>query len=77
MIDNKTPIPLYTIHDIIEPFNGVFDSKNMCGEYYIDKYVFDRMGKGIEIEAGFYSELLVYTLIDEFKMPTNNVKWYI
>ena len=56
LIDNKHPIPLYTIHDVIEPFNGVFDSKNMFGEYYRDEYVFDRMGEGIEIEAGFYCE---------------------
>ena len=77
LIDNKTPIPLYTILDVIEPFHGVFDSKNMTGEYYIHEYVFDRMGKGIKIEAGFYSEQLVYTLIDKFKMPTRNVKWCI
>lgn len=25
------------------------------GEYYIDEYGFDRMGKGIKIESGFYS----------------------
>ena len=77
LIDNKHPIPLYTIHDVIEPFNGAFDSKNMLGKYYRDEYVFDRMGDGIEIEAGFYSEQLVNALIKRFKMPTSNVKWYI
>ena len=54
LIDNKSPIPLYTIHDIIKPFNGVFDGKDMTGEYYIDEYVINkRLGKGIKIEAGF------------------------
>ena len=60
LIDNDQPIPLYTIHDIIKPFNGVFG----VGEYYIDEYVIDkRLGKGIKIEAGFYSKQLVQALI--------------
>ena len=54
LIDNISPIPLYTIHDIIKPFNRVFDSKNMTGEYHIDEYAIEkRLGKGIKIEAGF------------------------
>ena len=74
LIDNESPIRLYGIHDIIEPFNGVFRT----GEYYIDEYVIDkRQGKGIRIEAGFYSEPLVRALITKFKMPTSNVKWCI
>ena len=78
LIDNKTPIPLYTIHDIIKPFNGVFDSKDMTGEYNIDEYVIEkRLRKGIKIEAGFYTEPLIRALITKFKMPTSNVKWYI
>ena len=75
LIDNKTPIPIYTIHDIIKPFNGVFDSKDVTGEYYIDEYVIEkRLGKGINIEAEFYSEPLIRALITKFKMPTSNVK---
>ena len=78
LIDNKTPIPLYTIHDIIKPFNGVFDSKDMTGGYYIDEYGIEkRLEKGIKIEAGFYSEPLIRALITKFKMPPSNVKWYI
>ena len=74
LIDNESPIPLYTIHDIIKPFDGVFKT----GEYYIDEYVIEkRLGKGIKIEAGFYSKQLVQTLIAKFKMPISNVKWYI
>ena len=52
LIDNESPIPLsrplYKIHDIIKPFDGVL----RIGEYYIDEYVIDkRLGKGIKIEA--------------------------
>ena len=74
LIDNESPIPLYTIHDIIKPFDGVFKT----GEYYIDEYVIEkRLGKGIKIEAGFHSEPLIRALITKFKMPTSNVKWCI
>ena len=74
LIDNESPIPLYTIHDIIKPFDAVL---RIC-EYYIDEYVIDkRLGKGIKIEAGFYSEPLVRALITKFKMPISKVKWYI
>ena len=29
------------------------DLTNNDGEFYIDEYVFNRMGKGIKIQAGF------------------------
>lgn len=67
---------MYTIHDNIRPFSER-DLTHDYGEYYIDEYVFDRLGKGIKIEAGFYSRHLIRELIDKFKMPTNNVKWFI
>ena len=74
LIDNESPIPLYTIRNFIKPFDGVFKT----GEYYIDEYVIEkRLGKGIKIEADFYSKQLVQTLIAKFKMPISNVKWYI
>lgn len=76
LIYNKHPIPLYTIHDNIQPFSER-DLTHNYGEYYIDEYVFDRLGKGIKIEAGFYSRHLIRELIDKFKMPTNYVKWFI
>ena len=69
LIDNESPIPLYTIHDIIKPFDGVVKT----GKYYIDEYVEKRLGKGIKIEAGFYSKQLVQTLIAKFRMPISNV----
>ena len=31
LIDNKSPITIYTIHGIIKPFNAIFDSKDMTG----------------------------------------------
>ena len=59
LIDNASPIPLYSIHDIIEPFNGVFKT----GEYYIDEFVIDKqLGNGVKIEAGFYSGLTCSSL---------------
>ena len=62
LIDNESPIPLYTIHDI-----------SILGEYYIDEYVIEkRLGKGIKIEAGFYSQQLVQAFIIKFKMPISN-----
>ena len=74
LIDNESPIPLYTIHDIIKPFDGVFKTD----EHDIDEYVIEkRLGKGIKIEAGFYRKQLVQALITKFKMLISNVKWYI
>ena len=65
LIDNKHPIPLYTIHDNIQPFSER-DLTHNYGEYYINEYVFDRLGKGIKIEAGFYSRHLIRESIDKF-----------
>ena len=74
MTTNYQSLYIYTIHDIIKPFDGVFKT----GEYYIDEYVINkRLGKGIKTEAGFYSKQLVQALITKFKMPISNVKWYI
>lgn len=73
LIDNQHQIPLYSIHDITEPFR-VEDLTRKIGELKIDEYVFYRMGRGIKNEAGFYSGHLVNTLIKRFKIPTSNVK---
>lgn len=53
----------------------------MCKIYYAimgniiltNMYLRDR-GKGVKMETGFYSERLVQTLINSFKMPARNVK---
>lgn len=36
LLNNNRPIPVYTIHDTIEPFNCRNDL-NHCGEFYIDE----------------------------------------
>ena len=73
-IDNDQPIPLYTQHDIDEPFKGEFK----VGEYYIDEYVIDNsLAKGMKIEADLYSKQLVQTLVTKFKMPKSNIKWCV
>ena len=77
LMDNKHPIPLYTLHDVIKLFTWKSALRNNYGEFYIDEYVFDKMGKGIEIEAGFYSRRLIIALIEQFKMSTSNIKWFI
>ena len=76
LINNKELIPLYTIHEVIEPFSED-DLRYNYGEYYIDEYVFNSWAKGIKIEAGFYSRRLVQMLIDGLRMPTNYVKYFI
>lgn len=57
--------------------SGEHDLTYNYGEYYIDEYVFDRWAKGIKIEAGFYSKRSVQMLINCFKMPARNVKYFI
>lgn len=76
LINNKEPIPLYTIHDITRPFSE-HDLTYNYGEYYIDEYVFNSWAKGMKIEFGFYSKRLEQILINGFKMPTSNVKYFI
>ena len=76
LINNKEPIPLDTVHDVIKPFSED-DLRYNKGEYYIDEYVFDSWAKGVKIEAGFYRKRLVQMLINGFKMPTTNVKYFI
>ena len=76
LIDNKTPIPVYTIHDVMEPFTHR-SQLNYHGEFYIDEYVLQRFGASIKIEAGFYSRDLIWQLVNNLHMPTSNVKWCI
>lgn len=73
LINNKAPIPIYTIHDIIEPFTHR-SQLDKVGEFYIDEYVIQRFGAEIKIEAGFYSRDLVRYLVNMLHMPVSNVK---
>lgn len=54
LINNKSPIPIYTIDDVVEPFTHR-SQLNYYGEFYIDEYVIQRFGDS----AGFYSRDLV------------------
>ena len=73
LLNNKHEIPIYSIHDVIEPFDSKDDLKK-CGEYYIDETVLDIYSNPIKIEAGFYSSNLVSYLVDILNMPLSQIK---
>lgn len=73
LLNNKHEIPIYSIHDVIEPFNCKSDLK-LCGEFYIDETVLDKYSNPIKIEAGFYSSNLVSYLVDTLNMPISQIK---
>ena len=78
LLHNNNPIPIYTIHDVVEPFN----CKNylrLCGEFYIDDIVLYNYSKNspIKIEAGFYSGNLVTYLVDVLNMDVKKIKYKI
>ena len=75
-MNNNHEIPIYTIHDVIEPFNCKTDLRK-CGEFYIDETILFNYGNPIKIEAGFYSSNLVSYLIDVLHMSTSQIKYKI
>ena len=76
LFNNQNPIPVYSIHDVIEPFNSINDLQQ-CGEFYIDKTVLNNYSNPIKIEAGFYSSNLVLYLVNELHMPLSQIKYKI
>ena len=76
LLNNTQPIPVYSIHDVIEPF-GCKSDLNKCGEFYIDEVILNNYGTDLKIEAVFYSSNLVSYLVDELNMSTTNVKYKI
>ena len=76
LINNKEPIPLYTIHDIIEPFTHNHQLK-YYGEFYIDEFIIKQFGADIKIEAGFFCRQLIKHLVNTARMPVSNIKWFI
>ena len=76
LINNNSPIPVYSIHDEIVPFNGINDL-NEYGEFYLIETILDNFGKTIKIEAGFYSRNLVYYLVHELYMSIKQIKYKI
>ena len=73
LFNNRHEIPIYSIHDVIEPFNCKSDL-NLCGEFYIDETVLDNYGSPIKIEAGFYSSNLISYLVEVLHMPLSQIK---
>ena len=73
LLKNNHPIPLYTIHNVIEPFGCKSDLKQ-CGEFYINETVLNNYSNPIKIEAGFYSSNLVSYLVEDLNIPTSQIK---
>ena len=76
LINNKEPIPVYTIHDIIEPFT-YNHQLNYYGEFCIGEFIINQFSADIKIEAGFYSKNLVTYLVNNARMPYTDIKWFI
>lgn len=76
LLNNNTPIPVYSIHYTITPFTHV-SQLGLCGEFYIDETEIKVFRATIKIEAGFYSGDLIQYLVEAFHMPTRNIKWEI
>lgn len=73
LLNNVHEIPIYTIHNVVEPFNCKSDLK-LCGEFYIDETVLDNYDTPIKLEAGFYSKNLVSYLVEILNMPLSQIK---
>ena len=76
LLKNNHPIPLYTIHNVIESF-GCKSDLRQCGEFYINEIILNNYSNPIKIEADFYSSNLVSYLVEELNMPTNQIKYKI
>ena len=74
LLNNKHEIPIYSIHDVIEPFNCKSDLRK-CGEFYIDETVLHNYGTPLKIEAGFYSSNLVSYLVEVLNMPLSQIRY--
>ena len=76
VLNNESDIPIYDIHNVIEPFKGKNDL-NQLGEFYIDETVLENFSSPIKIEAGFYTYNLVRYLVSELKMPMKQIRYKI
>ena len=70
LLNNMKPIPVYSIHDVIEPF-GCKNDLRQTGEFYMDETIINNFGCPLKIEAGFYSSNLIYYLVNELNMSTD------
>ncbi|XP_068692731.1 uncharacterized protein [Montipora foliosa] len=76
LLNNGMPIPVYSIHDVVEPFYSKSDL-GKCGEFYIEETILYNYGTPLKIEAGFYSNALVSYLVDELNMSVKQIKYKI
>ena len=74
LLNNTQPIPLYAIHNTIEPFNSKSDL-NLTGEFYINETILYNYKTPVKIEAGFYSSNLISYLVDTLNMPLSQIKY--
>lgn len=76
------PIPVYSAHDVIEPFNCKSDLRQ-CAEFYIDETTINYYETPLTIEApltteaGFYSSDLISYHVNTLYMDTKNIKYKI
>ena len=73
LLNNNHEIPVYNIHDVVEPFNCKSDLKH-CGEFYIDETILYNYKTPLKIEAGFYNSNLISYLVDTLHMPLSQIK---
>ena len=77
LLNSNIPIPIYSIHDVIEPFNGCVTELRSTGEFYIDETILLNYKTPIKIEAGFYSNILVSYLLEDLHMDKKQIKYKI
>ena len=76
LLNNRTPIPVYSIHDVVEPYTCRSDLRRN-GEFYIEETILYNYGAPLKIEAGFYSGDLISYLVDELTMSEKHIKYKI
>ena len=76
LLNNGMAIPVYSIHDVVEPFYCKSDLRR-CGEFYIEETILYNYGTPLKIEAGFYGNALVSYLVDELNMSVKQIKYKI
>ena len=76
LLNNGCEIPVYSIHDVIEPY-GCRSDLRLTGEFYIDETVLYNFGNPNKLEAGFYSNNLVSFLVEDLNMSEKQIKYKI
>ena len=83
LIENNCIIPIYTIHDHVEKFEGTqkmddiglyYPKLEEIGEFYIDTFTIKQFSQEIPFENGFYHTSLIKFLVYKLDMPISNIK---